>query len=53
MDKEFAEQIKLHVKELNELIMNAESKGLDVTIIQYAKIAKHELQVKITKTVEL
>jgi hypothetical protein len=53
MDKEYAEQIKLQVKELNQLIFDAEDRGLDVTIIQYAKIANHELQVKITKTIEL
>ena len=53
MDKEYAEQIKLQVKELNELIFKAENHGLNVTIIQYSKIANHELQVKITKTIEL
>jgi hypothetical protein len=53
MDKEYAEQIRLMVKELNQLIFDAEECGLDVTIIQYAKIANHELQVKITKTIEL
>jgi hypothetical protein len=53
MDKEYAEQIKLKVKELNQLIFDAEDWGLDVTIIQYAKITNHELQVKITKTIEL
>jgi len=53
IDKDYADQIKLQVKELNQLIVSAESKGLEVTIIQYAKIANHELQVKITKTIEL
>lgn len=32
MDKEYAEQIKLQVKELNELIFKAENHGLNVTI---------------------
>ena len=52
-DLEYANEIRKQIKALNELVKKSEDAGLDVVIWQYAKIAAHEVQVKISKTVEL
>jgi len=53
MDVEYAKEIRKQVNILNELIKEAEANGLDIMIWQYGKSVDHELNVKITKTVEL
>jgi hypothetical protein len=52
-DLDYANEIRKQIKALNELVKKSEDAGLDIVIWQYAKIAGHEIQVKITKTVEL
>jgi len=52
-DMEYAKEIRKQLNILNELIKEAEDSGLDIVIWQYGKHAEHELQAKITKTVEL
>lgn len=53
MDVEYAKEIRKQINILNELIKEAEDNDLDIVIWQYGKNANHELNVKITKTVEL
>ena len=52
-DMEYAKEIRKQINIINELIKEAETNDLDIVIWQYGKGAEHELQVKITKTVEL
>ena len=52
-DMDYAKEIRKQLNVLNELIKEAEASGLDITIWQYGKGGDHELNVKITKTVEL
>ena len=52
-DMDYAKEIRKQLNILNELIKEAEDSGLDIVIWQYGKHAEHELQAKITKTVEL
>ena len=52
-DIDYAKEIRKQVNTLNELIKEAEANNLDIVIWQFGKQAKHTLQVKITKTVEL
>ena len=52
-DMDYAKEIRKQLNILNELIKEAEDSGLDIVVWQYGKGAEHELQVKITKTVEL
>ena len=52
-DLEYAKEIRKQINIINELIKEAEDNDLDIVIWQYGKNADHELNVKITKTVEL
>ena len=52
-DMDYAKEIRKQLNILNELIKEAEASGLDIVVWQYGKHAEHELQAKITKTVEL
>lgn len=52
-DIDYAKAIRKQVDILSELIKEAEANGLDIVIWQYAKNLDHQIQVKITKTVEL
>ena len=52
-DMDYAKEIRKQLNVLNELIKEADASGLDIVIWQYGKHAEHELQAKITKTVEL
>ena len=52
-DMDYAKEIRKQLNILNELIKEAENSGLDIVVWQYGKHAEHELQAKITKTVEL
>jgi hypothetical protein len=52
-DEHYAKQIRKHINILNELIKEAELRGLDISIWQYGKGAEHLIQCKIEKTIEL
>ena len=52
-DVEYAKEIRKQINIINELIKEAETNELDIVIWQLGKLADHELNVKITKTVEL
>lgn len=52
-DIDYAKEIRKQINILNELIKEAEQDGLEIVVWQYAKQLDHEIQVRITKTIEL